>query len=119
MRFRRLQIHKNYVKKMSILSITFHAIPAVLQAWEQYTEDTLALMAENLMDAEKYILSEVESEMISEGKNTNLLLIFDNNEKRREFLDSEFKNIEERIQSTFGDAVMIFVTSLDVKKARL
>lgn len=103
---------------MSVLSITFHAVPAVLEAWENYTEETLSIMADNLMDAEKYILSEVASEMISEGKNTNLLLIFEDETKRSEFLESEFKNIEERITGRFGDAVMIFVTSLNIKKAR-
>ena len=70
------------------------------------------------MDVEKYILSEVESEMISEGKNTNLLLIFDDIEKRQEFIDIEFKNITERIEAKFGQEVMIFETFLNQKKNR-
>lgn len=103
---------------MSVLSITFHAVQSIIQEWEIYTEETLSLMAENLMDAENYILSEVQTDMISEGKNTNLLLVFDNDEKRQDFLESELKNIEERIHTKFGDQIMIFVTHLDIKKAR-
>jgi len=75
-------------------------------------------MVENLMDAEKYILSEVESEMISEGKNTNLLLIFENEEKRQDFVEIELTNITERIQKEFGENVMIFKTYLNPKKSR-
>ena len=76
-------------------------------------------MVENLIDVEKYILSEVESEMISEGKNTNLLLIFENEEKRQDFIEIELTNITERIQKAFGENVMIFKTHLNPKKSRL
>ena len=75
-------------------------------------------MIENLMDVEKYILSEVESDMINEGKNTNLLLVFDNNEKRQDFIEIELQNITERIENEFGDEVMVFVTLLNSKKQR-
>jgi hypothetical protein len=67
---------------------------------------------------EKYILSEVESEMISEGKNTNLLLIFDNDEKRQDFVEIELINITDRILKEFGENVMIFKTYLNPKKSR-
>lgn len=73
-------------------------------------------MIENLMDVENYILSDVESDMINEGKNTNLLLMFDNTEKRQEFIDIELKNITERIEDQFGDEVMVFVTLLNPKQ---
>lgn len=104
---------------MSVLSITFHNTEKVSKEWEQYVESELHAMVENLMDVEKYLLSEVYSEMISEGKNTNLLLIFDSEEKREDFLEIELSNITERIESKFGNEVMIFQTLLDPKKSRL
>lgn len=104
---------------MSILSITFHTVESQIENWNQYLETELTLMVENLYDVEKYILSEVKSEMLTEGKNTNLLLIFENEEKRQEFTATELLNISERIATTFGETVMIFKTELDTKKSRL
>ena len=104
---------------MSILSLTFHTPADLVTSWDDYMETDLKIMVENLMDVEKYILSEVESEMISEGKNTNLLLIFDDAEKRHDFFEIEFKNITERIEAKFGQEVMIFETFLNPRKDRL
>ncbi|MNU13422.1 DUF4286 family protein [Chryseobacterium scophthalmum] len=104
---------------MSVLSITFHCINSSIDEWENYVDETLVLMAENLMDVDKYILSEVHSDFIDEGKNYNLLLIFDNEEKRTEFMESELLNISERIETKFGQDVMIFNTSLNPKKKNL
>lgn len=104
---------------MSVLSITFHAIENIRPEWENYMMNTLVLMVENLMDVEKYILSDVDSNMINEGSNTNLLLIFENEELRSDFVKSEFLNLEDRIQNEFGDQVMVFMTYLNPKKARL
>jgi hypothetical protein len=73
----------------------------------------LIKIIENLYDAEKYILSEVETEMLTEGKNTNLLIVFENQQKREEFLSAELVNISERIAQKFGENVMIFVTKLN------
>ena len=109
---------KKNLKAMSILSLTFHTPADLVASWDEYIKTDLENMVENLMDVEKYILSEVESDMISEGKNTNLLLIFDDIEKRQEFIDIEFKNITERIKAKFGQDVMIFETSLNPKKNR-
>ncbi len=103
---------------MSVLSITFHTTESISNAWDQYLENELHQMIENLIDAEKYILSEVESEMISEGKNTNLLLIFQDEEKRQDFVEIELTNITERIIKEFGENVMIFKTYLNPKKSR-
>ena len=103
---------------MSLLSITFHSTQSVTKEWDQYMESELHQMVENFIDAEKYILSEVESEMISEGKNTNLLLIFENEEKRQDFVEIELTNITERVQKEFGENVMIFKTYLNPKKSR-
>lgn len=109
---------KKNLKAMSILSLTFHTPAVLVASWDEYIKTDLENMVENLMDVEKYILSEVESDMISEGKNTNLLLIFDDIEKRQEFIDIEFKNITERIEAKFGQEVMIFETFLNQKKNR-
>jgi hypothetical protein len=104
---------------MSILSITFHCTKNNLEKWENYMDDTLVLMTENLMDVNQYILSEVHSDYIEEGKNYNLLLIFDNDELREDFIKSEMENIAERIEAKFGQEVMIFNTFLNPKKSRL
>lgn len=104
---------------MSILSITFHCTKNNLEAWENYMDETLVLMTENLMDVNQYILSEVHSDYIEEGKNYNLLLIFDNDELREDFIKSEMENITERIEAKFGQEVMIFNTFLNPKKSRL
>ncbi|KEY19809.1 DUF4286 family protein [Kaistella antarctica] len=103
---------------MSVLSITFHTTESISKEWDLYLESDLHQMVENLIDAEKYILSEVESEMIAEGKNTNLLLIFADEEKRQDFVEIEFTNITERILNKFGENVMIFKTYLNPKKSR-
>lgn len=103
---------------MSVLSLTFHSTESVSGAWEAYMEKDLHEMTENLMDVEKYILSEVDSNMINEGKNTNLLLVFDNEEKRQDFIEIELKNITERVERIFGEQVLVFTTLLNPKKSR-
>ena len=103
---------------MSVLSLTFHCPEPLLEKWEQYVDENLTLMAENLMDVDKYILSEVQTDMISEGKNYNLLLVFSDEELRSIFLENEFKNIRERVENEFGQEVMIFQTFLNPKKSR-
>lgn len=103
---------------MSVLSLTFHTTENISKEWENYMEKELHQMVENLIDVEKYILSEVESEMINEGKNTNLLLVFDNDEKRQDFVEIELINITDRIEGTFGENVMIFQTLLNPKNSR-
>ncbi|AZI32442.1 DUF4286 family protein [Kaistella carnis] len=104
---------------MSVLSITFHTTENLSAAWEKYLVEDLHQMVENLLDAEKYLLSEVESDMISEGKNTNLLLMFENIEKRQDFIEIELPNITERIEKEFGDQVMIFQTALNPRKSQM
>jgi len=103
---------------MSVLSITFHTVESELSNWEQYVDTELIKLVENLYDVEKYILSEVETEMLTEGKNTNLLLVFENDAKRQEFTETELLNISERIGNQFGETVMIFITQLNTKKSR-
>lgn len=104
---------------MSVLSITFHCTKNNIEEWENYINETLVLMTENLMDVNKYILSEVGSDYIEDGKNYNLLLIFDNDEIRNDFIESELVNITERVEKKFGQDIMIFNTFLNPKKTRL
>ena len=103
---------------MSVLSITFHTVESELSNWEQYVDTELIELVENLYDVEKYILSQVETEMLTEGKNTNLFLVFENDAKRQEFTETELLNISERIGNQFGETVMIFITQLNTKKSR-
>ena len=98
---------------MSVISITFHSVESVQKEWKDFVEKDFHQMIENLIDVEKYMLSEVESDMINEGKNTNLLLIFDNEEKRTDFTEIELLNISEIIERKFGESVMIFITNLN------
>ncbi len=103
---------------MSLLSLTFHCPEPLLKEWDLYVDETLTVLADNLMEVDHYILSEVHTEMISEGKNYNLLLIFANEELRTQFLDNELANIQERIEGKFGEQVMIFETFLNPRKSR-
>lgn len=103
---------------MSVLSITFHCTKNNLDEWENYIDETLVLMTENLMDVDKYILSEVHSDYIEDGKNYNLLLMFDNDDLREDFVKSELENITDRIEMKFGQEIMIFNTFLNPKKSR-
>lgn len=103
---------------MSVLSITFHCTKDKIDEWENYVNETLVLLTENLMDVDKYILSEVHSDYIDEGKNYNLLLVFDNENLRTDFFESELVNITDRIEAKFGTDVMIFQTFLNPKKTR-
>jgi hypothetical protein len=98
---------------MSILSVTFHSPLDQLEAWQEYSKNVLPEMIGNLMDVERYMLSDVESEMINEGHNTSLLLIFDSPEKRKDFVEIELLNISELIEQKFGDSIMIFTTYLN------
>ncbi|SHL73036.1 DUF4286 family protein [Chryseobacterium polytrichastri] len=103
---------------MSVLSITFHCTKNNIEEWENYMDETLVLMTENLMDVTKYILSEVHSDYIEDGKNYNLLLMFDNDDLRNDFMESELLNITEIVENKFGQEVMIFNTFLNPKKSR-
>ncbi|CAA7392519.1 DUF4286 family protein [Chryseobacterium fistulae] len=104
---------------MSILSITFHCTKNNIEEWENYIDNTLILMTENLMDVTKYILSEVDSDYIEDGKNYNLLLIFDNDNVRDDFVSSELLNLSEIIEKKFGKEIMIFNTFLNPKKSKV
>ncbi|KIA83930.1 hypothetical protein OA84_09275 [Kaistella solincola] len=103
---------------MSLLSVTFHSTADIQDQWSDYLTTELHQMVENLLDVKKYILSEVESDMVSEGQNTNLLLMFSDAEKRQDFVEIELTNITEIIEKKFADQVMVFVTFLNPSKTR-
>lgn len=105
--------------KMKLLSITFHAIESVLPIWEQYIDEQLPLLIDNLMYVERFLLSEIATEMLSEGENYNLLLVFENEEIRADFLQNEFLNIVEHIEMKFQDKVMIFPTEINPIKGNI
>jgi hypothetical protein len=104
---------------MSILSITFHTPENLIDKWENFQKKSLENLIVNLIQVEKYILSEVESDMLYEGKNTNLLLIFDDKKFREEFVESELQNLQHHIEKEFGEEIMIFTTYLNQTKTRM
>lgn len=102
---------------MSILSLTYHCPAVFLSQWEDFLNKNISKMVEHLENVEQYIISEVYSEMINEGKNYNILLIFRNEESREQFLGIDFQKIEQHIKDVFGEEVMSFVTMLNpIKK---
>ena len=56
---------------MAILSITFHTEEHKINDWNSFLEEELLEIIKNF--SRKYIISEVESEMLSEGKNTKCI----------------------------------------------
>lgn len=102
---------------MSILSITFHAEQKKIEEWEQYLKNQLIPEIENLN--KKYILSEVETEMLSEGKNTNILIFFDSNDERISFLETIFPAISEKIITEFQEYILIFKTFLNTISTKI
>ena len=104
---------------MSILSITFHTPKHLFDEWESFTKNSLENLVENLIQVDKFILSEVESDMLQEGKNTNLLLIFGDKKLRQEFVESELQNVQYLIEKEFGAEIMIFTTYLNQTKTRM
>ncbi|WP_027377950.1 DUF4286 family protein [Kaistella palustris] len=104
---------------MTVVSLTFHTLNHRQEEWENYLHTEFPQMIENLFDVDKYMLADVESEMIAEGKNTNLLLFFDSVDRRDDFLGIELKNISERLEQKFGEDVMLFRTLLHPRNSRI
>lgn len=96
---------------MSILSITFHIDETELLKWNDYLKNELIPDLKNI--DKKYLLTEVESEMLCEGKNTNLLIFCNNQEDRILFLEQIFPHFSKKIITNFGDKILIFKTFLN------
>lgn len=103
---------------MSILSVTFHTTEKALEDWNNFTERDLPIIINSFSEVKQYILSEIESDMVQEGKNTNLLLIFANDLLRKYFVDNELTHLSEMIIKRFGEEVMVFRTYLNPLKLR-
>lgn len=97
---------------MSLLSITFHCPEPLLGQWEKYLSEQLVSHIENY-DLDEYILSEVYTEMITEGKNYNLLIFFKSKSDRNAFINQKFRLLQDTIKSVFGEDIMIFETHLN------
>ncbi len=104
---------------MTALSITFHSTESIKEKWEIFRQKELTELIENFLDVEHYLLSKVRSEMIQEGENTNLFLLFESEMKKQEFFESELTNLVERVETRFPSEVMTFVTHLDPIKMRI
>ena len=96
---------------MAILSITFHTEEHKINDWNSFLEEELLEIIKNF--SRKYIISEVQSEMLSEGKNTNILLFFDNQSDRIYFLENKLPHISNKIFDKFSESVLIFNTFLN------
>lgn len=96
---------------MAILSVTFHIDDNKVEEWNNYLNNTLITEIQRLN--KKFLFSEVDTEMLSEGKNINLLLFFDNQEDRELFLNSTFPSIAQDVISNFQESVLIFKTFLN------
>lgn len=99
---------------MAILSITFHTVENTIKEWDNFVKNELIPNIQSF--DKKYILTEVETEMLSEGKNTNLLLFFENQRDRILFLEQTFPLIFHKILSHFQENVLIFKTFLNTIK---
>lgn len=98
---------------MSILSITFHAVTERITDWEQYLQHHLPIWLPKTPSLQQWYLSEIESEMIQEGKNYNLLLFFHNETERASYISNELPLLGVDIQKTFGTDVMVFESKLN------
>lgn len=102
---------------MAIISITFHTEESRIPEWNEYVKKELIPNIKNLN--KRYLLSEVETEMLSEGKNTNLLIFCNNQEDRILFLEQTFPYFSQNVLERFQESVLIFksfLNSIDANK---
>ncbi|MDO4763103.1 MAG: DUF4286 family protein [Flavobacteriaceae bacterium] len=102
---------------MTLLSITFHTDEHRIEEWENFVENEL-IHEINKFNT-KYMLSEVDSEMLSEGKNTNLLLFFENQNEINDFIEKTFSKVSQKILEQFQESVLIFKTLLKNVKTNI
>lgn len=99
---------------MSILSITFHVVPAVQTQWESFIDSGLISWLENLQPENRFYFSEVDSHYVQEGRNYNLLLIFKDAHQRQLFSEQDIFGLVEKVEEKFSpQEVMIFNTLLN------
>ncbi|RQP14936.1 MAG: DUF4286 family protein [Chryseobacterium sp.] len=99
---------------MSILSITFHVENQTRPRWDSFLEAELPQLIDRLPNVERFIFSAVDSEMLNEGSNFNLLLIFDDERARQDFREDALDDLVSEVEKRFGQTeVMTFVTQLN------
>lgn len=96
---------------MAILSITFHTEENKIPEWNEYLKKELIPNLESLN--RKYLLSEVETEILTEGKNTNLLIFCKNREDRVLFSEKIYPHFSQKILDKFQEGVLVFKTYLN------
>lgn len=102
---------------MAILSITFHIEENRIIEWNKYLEDNLIPHIQSL--GLPFLLSNVDTEMLSEGQNNNLLLFFNNREEREIFIQKDFPKLCEPAMQEFQKDIIIFKTLLNSLAKRL
>lgn len=103
---------------MNILSVTFHVTDNQIKNWNQFLQSDLIYQIDKMTDVEKFILSEVETDLLTEGKNYNFLLIFENQQKKDNFINNFLVGISQLIALRFGENVMVFATHLNPLKIK-
>lgn len=96
---------------MYLLSITFHVPYNLAESWGNFRKNILRTWID--LQEIPYHLTEIESEMVTEGKNTNLILFFENSESRELFFEKKIIKIESTVEGQFSDQVMLFVSKLN------
>lgn len=95
---------------MQILSLTFHSTFEKISQWEKFYPKEILLPIKNL--GQKFIYSEIHSEMIKEGKNYNLLLFFNDKENQNQFIEKNLTQIDQKIKENFNNEVLWFLSEL-------
>lgn len=96
---------------MAILSITFHIEENRITDWNNYVNHNLVPHIQSL--GLPFLLSNVDTEMLSEGQNNNLLLFFNNNNEREDFIQNDFQKLCDPAMQEFQKDIIIFKTLLN------
>lgn len=99
---------------MSALSITFHFNENRLQEWNNNLLISLQSLINDTPQVKDFIISEVHTEYIEEGKNYNILLFFSDENARESFLSQQLAMLDQSITQQFGNNIMLFATPLNI-----
>ena len=98
---------------MSALSITFHFTEAKIHEWNNNLLQSLESLIEDSLHIKNFMISEVHTDYIDEGKNYNVLLFFDDLGERENFMSGQLASLDRAIDEQFGNEIMLFVTPLN------
>lgn len=105
---------------MKLISVTFHIVETCLPRWKSFLKDELIGWLENNKEIGQYLFTEVQSDLVAEGINFNLLLIFKDEDSRNRFVELELQKILDLLHPHFGSQeVMVFQTFLNQISHRL